>query len=392
MGAGKTESAISKMKEDKQSNYIFITPYLDEVDRIKSCCTERNFVSPINKGDGKLGNLHYLLGKSENIASTHALFKDYTDYTLELIRNGDYKLILDEVFDVVEKIDIHKDDLKLLIDDGIIEVKDGYVKWLDDEYDGNFKYLKPMAKSGNIIIHEDYLMLWTFPIEAFEAFQEVTVLAYLFDAQIQKYYYDLNGVEIEKIGTCKDENGYRFIDKTEMPEYTKSLINKIHILEDDKLNTVGDNSYSLSVSWFKRETKVKGKPLLKKIKNNLQNVFTNKYKTNANYNMWTTFKDYKSYLSGKGYTSGFLSYNIRATNEYRHKTHLAYCCNVYFNPHLKNFFVDKGVDVKEDEYALSELIQWIWRSAIRSGQEIWIYIPSKRMRELLNDWLLSLNN
>jgi hypothetical protein len=125
MGAGKTESAISKMKEDKQSNYIFITPYLDEVDRIKSCCTERNFVSPINKGDGKLGNLHYLLGKSENIASTHALFKDYTDYTLELIRNGDYKLILDEVFDVVEKIDIHKDDLKLLIDDGIIEVKDG---------------------------------------------------------------------------------------------------------------------------------------------------------------------------------------------------------------------------------------------------------------------------
>ena len=43
--------------------------------------------------------------------------------------------------------------------------------------------------------------------------------------------------------------------------------------------------------------------------------------------------------------------------------------------------------MEEDAYALSELIQWIFRSAIRDGKEIWLYIPSKRMRNLLIDWI-----
>ena len=41
----------------------------------------------------------------------------------------------------------------------------------------------------------------------------------------------------------------------------------------------------------------------------------------------------------------------------------------------------------KDLYALSEMLQWIWRSRIRNGQDINIYIVSKRMRRLLNQWL-----
>ena len=43
--------------------------------------------------------------------------------------------------------------------------------------------------------------------------------------------------------------------------------------------------------------------------------------------------------------------------------------------------------MNEDLYSLSELIQWIYRSRIRNGEKINLYIPSKRMRELLIDWL-----
>lgn len=43
--------------------------------------------------------------------------------------------------------------------------------------------------------------------------------------------------------------------------------------------------------------------------------------------------------------------------------------------------------VDEDAYALSEMLQWIWRSSIRDGKPINIYIPSKRMRTLLMNWL-----
>lgn len=391
MGSGKTSASINQMNKDKFSKYIFITPYLDEVERIKQECSDRNFVSPQNKGSGKLENLHYHLGHSENIASTHALFKHYNDYTLELIQNGEYKLILDEVFNVVEKINIHKDDIKMLLDQKLIEIKDDYIVWKDDNYQGKFTELKQMAQSNNVILYKDSLMLWTFPIQVFKAFKDVIVLTYLFDAQVQKYYYDLHKIDIEYIGTQKINNLYEFSNIPVVPQYTKTLKNKIHIVEDEKLNLIGEYEYALSVSWFEREIKVKQKPLIKKMKNNLVNIYTNKFKTQSLYNMWTTYKDYKGQLSGKGYTTGFVSYNIRATNEYRHKTHLSYCANIYFNPFLKNYFLDKGIKVLEDKFALSELIQWIWRSAIRDGNDIWIYIPSERMRSLLENWLNELS-
>ena len=38
------------------------------------------------------------------------------------------------------------------------------------------------------------------------------------------------------------------------------------------------------------------------------------------------------------------------------------------------------------------MVQWIWRSAIRDGDEIYIYIPSKRMRTLLINWMESLSD
>jgi hypothetical protein len=209
----------------------------------------------------------------------------------------------------------------------------------------------------------------------------------MFDAQIQKYYYDLNNVSFQYLGVENQDGYYTFSENPTVPKYVRELKNKIHILEDYKLNMIGDNRSALSSSWFDREKNNRNKPMLKMLQNNIYNAFENKFKTPSDKNMWTTFKEFQSLLSGKGYTKGFVSCNARATNEYRHKKSLAYCLNVYFNPYIKNFFLDKGVDVKEDKYALSELIQWIWRSAIRDNEEIQIYIPSSRMRELLKLFL-----
>lgn len=45
--------------------------------------------------------------------------------------------------------------------------------------------------------------------------------------------------------------------------------------------------------------------------------------------------------------------------------------------------------MNEDLLAVSDLLQWIWRSAIRkhNPEPINIYIPSLRMRTLLYQWL-----
>jgi len=94
-------------------------------------------------------------------------------------------------------------------------------------------------------------------------------------------------------------------------------------------------------------------------------------------------------LQGKGYTKGFIPWTTRATNDYQDTHNLAFAYNLYMKPFEKQFFEDAGVIVNEDLLALSDLLQWIWRSAIRKSdaERINIYIPSIRMRTLLYQWL-----
>lgn len=387
MGAGKTESAITLMNQDKESRYVFITPYLDEVERIKRSCSGRKFKDPQSKGKGKLGNLHYLLSMRDNIASTHALFESYNDETISLIQDGGYKLILDEVFQAVQTIPISPKDLQMLKRE-MIEVDSEYrVRWVNDDYEGRFEDLRDMCMTGNVILYNDCLLLWKFPIEVFQSFDEVIILTYMFDAQVQKYYFDIHNIEVQRIGTVCENGVYHFSDTPHVPDYVAELPKKIHIIEDEKLNKIGEMRSSLSVSWYKKARDTKGQPLIKQLRNNLTNLFKNMLNSSSDRNLWTVFKDYQALLKGKGYTKGFLSCNVRATNAYRNRDCLAYCVNVYYNPLLKNYFQEQGVEVREDEYALSEMIQWVWRSAIRDGKEIWIYIPSRRMRELFRNWL-----
>ncbi len=116
------------------------------------------------------------------------------------------------------------------------------------------------------------------------------------------------------------------------------------------------------------------------------NYFFNIIKSKSPENMWTTLKSVEEDLKGKGYTKGFVEMTARATNEFANKTTLAYIYNRYVNPCLITFFTKRGVELNQDLYAVSELLQWIFRSQIRKELPINIYIPSKRMRELLIKW------
>ena len=386
MGAGKTESAITQMNEDTDSRYIFITPYLDEVDRIKKSCKERNFKDPQGKGKGKLEDLHDLLRRRENIASTHALFRTYNEETMALIHDGRYKLILDEAFQAVQLIPIDSEDLEYVKSMAEVDSK-GRIRWMSETYNGVFRGLKEMCDAGTLVLHNDCFLFWEFPIKIFQAFDGVILLTYMFDAQIHRCYFNLYGIEYEKIGTKKENGVYRFSDEPCVPDYVYELPNKIHILSDRKMNKIGDERTSLSASWYEKARSAKGKPRIKQLSNNLTNFFRGKLKSPSEKNLWTTFKNYQGLLKGRGYTKGFLSCNARGTNAYRNRNCLAYCVNIYHNPCIRNYFSSQGVEIKDDEYALSEMVQWIWRSAIRDGEDIWLYIPSKRMRELFVGWL-----
>jgi hypothetical protein len=389
MGSGKTESMIYMINNDPSKRYFFITPFLKEVERIKSSCPHASFVDPSNYGKGKLNSLHELISQRENIASTHALFKKYESETIKMIEDAGYILILDEVVDVIESVRIHKDDIKFMLSAGLIYVDDdGYVIWSDDAYHGdNFSQIKAMAQNKNLILIKEALMFWILPVGIFSAFQEVYVLTYMFEGQIQKYYYDINNIQYRKLGVTKHSDHYQLCEDTPRSCHVNDIKSKVHILiriigdtADFKLNTV------LSYSWFGNCGKP-DKTKIAKLKSFIKNIFRNIYKSKSEENMWTCFSENKTALSGDGYTRGFISMNARATNDFRHKKYLVYCVNRYMNPCIKNYFISHGVSVDENKYALSEMIQWIWRSAIRDGEEIHICIPSTRMRKLFEDWL-----
>lgn len=208
----------------------------------------------------------------------------------------------------------------------------------------------------------------------------------MFDAQIQRYYYDYYNLPYKYIYVSGDSiNTYSFTEEiSEGSHNTFEYKNLIHILYDEKLNLIGDREYDLSKTWYERN---KDNASMKQLKNNITNFFINKRRTKTADNLWTTFKEYKSLLSGKGYGRGYISLNMRASNEYMNRTSVVYPINRYINPGIKNFFIKHGVKVDEDGYALSEMLQFIWRSAIRKGEEIYVYIPSIRMRRLLSDWI-----
>lgn len=393
-GAGKTQSCINMINKDTTNKYIFITPYLDEVERIKTACSCRGFVSPEKSGENhysKLNDIRELLRRGENIASTHALFSCYTEEIKDLIRAQEYILVLDEVIDLFQPVKMDGEDVRFLVRNNIVQTIDDTVIWGDNEYNGVlFNEVMQAAKSRNLVDYDGTFYFWSLPIDVFNCFSRVYVLTYLFEYQMLRYFFDVNGVEYTLIGTKKEGEAYRFCSLDEM-DRKMDLKAKIHINTSEKLNAVGNEPYSLSSTWFDKAAKEEGQPKLATLKNNLYNIFRHKDTANKGC-MWTTLNRYKGQLKGKGYTNGFITFNKRATNNFADRHSLAYCLNVYMMPWMKNYLTRIGAEnVNQDMYALSILVQWIFRSAVRKGEEVWLYIPSKRMRYLLTKWLDNLS-
>lgn len=387
MGSGKSSAAINFINSSpKDKKFLVITPYLDEIKRYKQMCNGKHFKEPIYNNGTKLDNIRELLKQGENVVSTHALFHRFDKDLISACETLGYTLIMDEVTEVVEEYQITNDDIENLLNNYCyIDETTGKMIWKEEEqdYEGKFSEIKDMCNTGSVVLARNHMLLWLFPVEVFNAFEDVYVLTYMFDAQVQCYYYDYCNVPYQYLYVTGDDPGnYYFSETSNNVNYDFSKL--INIIELPKLNIIGKEQHSLSKSWYINNSKT---AMMKQLKNNVTNFFRNIIPSTSSDVLWTSFKDYKSQISGKGYTKGFLPINARATNLYRERNHLAYLVNIYFNPMVKGFFMDHGVSVDEDGYALSEMLQWIWRSSIRDGKEIWVYIPSSRMRNLLKEWV-----
>lgn len=385
MGTGKTSAAIAKMNQEEDKRFVFLTQTLTETDRIVNGCKSRDFVKPNNFEGSKLESLHKYLRDGRNVSTTHALFYHYTDETLEYIKNGNYCLILDEVIDIVKFIDITPDDILSLMDAKLIELEPGTnrVVWIKENYQGVWKSLKREIETSCVTYEDGRLLVWMMPIDMFSSFSEVLILTYMFRSQYQYYYFLLHKYDIEYIGVRKCKDGYEFTD--EVVQH-KIRLPTIHILDDENLNRIGENYYALSSTWHKNEHG-KTTESIQILKLNLYNYFTNKAKCKSEDRLWAAYESTESKLGGKGYTKRHIAFNTRATNDYANCSHLAYLVNVFPHVDTQSYFEKRGFQIDRDALATSDMVQWLWRSRLRKGEEVWLYLPSRRMRELLKKWI-----
>lgn len=406
MGSGKSSAAINYMNANPNKKFIYITPFLGEAARIRDACPELHFVEPSNKlpeyGFRKYNHIKSLFRDGENITSTHALFDRFSYEMIEDIRRHQYTLIIDEDVECLSKCStIRTDDINDQIALGrAVRCGEGYIQFQNYEnYHGSMREVMDLCEERELIdMCPDgdsftSLFCWVYPRRILKAFREVYLLTYMFPAQTIKWYFDLEGFQYQYIRTAYDGNTYSFTDGEQyVPDYVSHIKEKIHIVGTKRMNHIGEDKHALSSTWYQRISKDPDSESARILRRNLANYFNeivNYIPTSER--MWTTFESGKSIVRGRGYMRSDTAFNIRATNELRNKRALAYCVNVFINPFEKNYLVGRGVRVDEDAYALSSMVQWIWRSAIRDGGEIWLYIPSSRMRNLLIGWMDSIS-
>lgn len=389
MGTGKTTAAINYINNHPEKKFLFVTPYLEQVDRIVNACEEREFVAPINNGDGKLSNLETLLESNYCIASTHALFSLFTKRTAEIIAKNEYTLILDETLTVIDLISLKRQDDYMLLESKAAFCNENtrVVNFLEEEYNGDNSAIATLydaSKRGEITYYGGSCYVWTFSPDMFRCFNEVIVMSYLFDKQLQYYYHKMYGFEMTNLYVRQDVVGRLcFTSEPVKYEHLKADVEKIMLYHNEKMNKIGDQTTALSKSWFVGESADR----IKTIKNNMYNFFRNVCKTRSKDVIWTSFKTVESRVAPNGYTRSFVACNSRATNAFADRHCLAYCANIYVNPIFVNYFNTNNIVIDKDGYALTILLQWIWRSAIRNGEEIKLYIPSRRMRHIFEEWV-----
>ena len=420
-GAGKTSWAVQKINDAEKvagfgerpdKKYIYVTPFLEEVKRIIGLTKARFFQPESETGKGsKIEHFKMLVELGESIVTTHELFKRLDSDTLEDIEAEGYTLIMDEVANVLEPVDIGPMEIEYLLALKVIEIDEmGKVTWLDEKYgrsqqDKKFKNIKIMADNDNLFILQEKAFYWTMNVKAFEVFDEVYILTYLFDGQMQKYYYNMFNVEYAKHCVKEKIDGrYELIEYDSTLENRKELYDLLNIY-DGKLNHNYDfreklpkvkqpprmNYYQLSSGWFEKAIEKD----IDQLRKNLLNYFGNVAPTPNGELFWTTLtsmtprlKDKKCKFNKKNDRTkdNFLPFNVRATNDYSNRTAMAFVYNRFMNPNDKQFFTTRDVIVNEDLLAVSDLIQFLFRGCIRNGEPMNCYIPSERMRSLLKDW------
>ena len=369
-------------------------------------------------------NILDLIRSGENIVTTQSLFGFFNDETIEAFRKSDcvYHAFFDEIpslfrgviggaqrpdtFDGITRFGTA--DVLLMQQEHMIVQKNGIVEFNPDcDYNRKskeykvFDAVKNLSRSCTLYPSGDRDGRFTSIVafakrELFACFKFCWFFSYLTRGSMLHKYCLLNDINLEYYHIKG-----RLMMRNPDGEYTETYpegMERLVILDDKLFNMES----SLSKEWYKRLRTDKTGRGLKTLKTRFRNAyaFMRAHGVRGNTFMFTTFNAYKDMLQsdGKHYPTlkRFLPCNTKATNDYSNCTGVAYLCNRFFDVNCTNFLSQRAkeqnipeLEFDNDNYALSELLQFIWRSNVRvkdSDKPVYVWVPDKRMRRLLQDF------
>lgn len=400
MGVGKTEGIIHWMLSNPNNKYLYVSPMLTEVEeRIPVACAALDFTFPnTNEHRTKSEHLLSLIKQGQNIAFSHSLFTDLTREHLLHIKRQQYTLIIDEEVSLIEPYSgrYSRGDITSLENAGHIKVEEdnlGRVVWLWDNMEDNTQYSQ-LRKLCNVDMlycskRSRDIMVVQLPVALVESSSRTIILSYLFKGSVMESFLKLKGIDVvpfTEITLMKDPNSIR--------EQARKLITFCSLPSIAPIK-----KWNMSSSWYS----INATPeQLKKIGLSVRNICrkegreniiltmpkdsTKRYENNNKPNIrYALHKDIPS-------DEVFLYCGARATNLYDTKSVAIHAYNRYINTVVKAYLQDYGTELDcipdDNQFALSEMIQWLWRTRIRKDLPISVYVLSNRMENLLKDWLI----
>lgn len=396
MGSGKTTEILNWCERNPQQAFLYVTPLLSESEeRVVNACVESKFIAP-NTNEHRTKGLHLLdlLQSGVNVSITHEMYSSLKDIHLHWIKENEYVVILDEEVSFIEPFTSYtSDDFKYLKSLNQIEVsEDGKLVWLGEEIGDDTRYTKlaNMCRLGMIYQakRSESIFVTQLPMDLITCAKRVILITYLFKGSVMDTFVRMKGVEVVD-----------FKDVEVIEPSKEKLINLIEFVgEKQIIEWAGE---SLSSSWYTSANQVRLTALGKSIR-----AIGNSNKATKDDLVWCTpssiarpKKGNNKKIKPQGYSAGtgevengvaegcFLPCSSRATNNYRNRTVMVHCYNRFPHVTVTSFLQDYGAVVDNNQFALAELLQWIWRSQIRDGKPIKICILSKRMRKIFQDWL-----
>lgn len=396
-GLGKTNTLLSILKEKSELKVLVVVQTLSESDRIVSSLPKGRIYAPEKQGpnySSKTEQLEQFAHQGVSIVITHRLYEKAGKIAIHGGFGG-YQVIIDEVPNTVSVIKSSLDAVsfkEFYVNTGYFSIeKDGHVLATPDGAKEELRLKNALdetlirkIKSRMIYYDGKKNFIEVIPTALFTHTKKLTVLTFLSEGALFLRFLRKCGIEYKVLRSINANKNFKQLATKNLSIKTIKAINNIGL------------GYAKQTTYPIKSKEVKTiRTALKNLKQRtLKNVELEKVIITCAKKNW--YKKTKGVydLNKPGIFStdsrmfkgaNWIPNTTRGTNNYSHCAHAIYLYEQNVNPILLNWLNANNDQFKAD-FALTEMVQWIWRTRIRNGKPVDVYMPSSKMRTIIDDW------